>query len=441
VKLIFLNRYFYPDHSATSQMLTSLAFALAERGHTVCVITSRQRYNAPDEALLSREVIDRVSVCRLWTSRFGRDNLVGRAADYATFYLSAAWRLWRVTQTGDVVIAKTDPPMLSVMAAPVCWLRGGRLVNWLQDIFPETAQVLGVGGRAALPLYAIMRWLRNRSLQSARMNVVLGHRMAGRVMRLGVARDRIWTIANWADATILKPIDHAANVLRAEWGLDGKFVVGYSGNLGRAHDVDTLLDAMAIVEKGQETVTRPNASRCAYLPIFWLFVGSGTQFARLATEVARRGLTRTVFKPYQPQARLAESLGASDVHLVSLRPELEGLIVPSKFYGITAVGRPSIFIGDTDGEIARLIARYECGFTVAMGDGLRLAQCILALAGNADLRRGFGERARGACESEFDRSIAIARWEELLAAVGTSIKFQGDQASRVGTSADWKNAR
>jgi glycosyltransferase involved in cell wall biosynthesis len=140
-------------------------------------------------------------------------------------------------------------------------------------------------------------------------------------------------------------------------------------------------------------------------------------------------LTRIVFKPYQPQARLAESLGASDVHLVSLRPELEGLIVPSKFYGITAVGRPSIFIGDTDGEIAQLIARYECGFTVAMGDGRRLAQCIFALADNADLCRGIGERARRACESEFDRSIAIARWEELLAAVGTAIKpgFQGGQ--------------
>jgi colanic acid biosynthesis glycosyl transferase WcaI len=96
VKLIFLNRYFHPYHSATSQMLSDLAFALAERGRVVCVITSRQRYYAPAEALPAEEVIDGVSVYRVWTSRFGRSNLLGRGMDYATFYLSAAWRLWRL---------------------------------------------------------------------------------------------------------------------------------------------------------------------------------------------------------------------------------------------------------------------------------------------------------------------------------------------------------
>jgi glycosyltransferase involved in cell wall biosynthesis len=124
-----------------------------------------------------------------------------------------------------------------------------------------------------------------------------------------------------------------------------------------------------------------------------------------------------VFKPYQPQARLAESLSASDVHLVSLRPELEGLIVPSKFYGIAAVGRPTLFIGDKDGEIARLLARHECGFTVAMGDGAGLAQIILNLAAQPTLCHNMGERARRASEGEFDRSIAIARWFKLLTEV------------------------
>src|SRR5262245_54501313 len=106
-------------------MLSDLAFALAERGHAVSVITSRQRYEGPDGAALpANEMIDGVSVLRVWTSLFGRIKLVGRAIDYATFYLSAAWRLWRSAGSGDLVIAKTDPPMLSVVAAPVCRLRG-----------------------------------------------------------------------------------------------------------------------------------------------------------------------------------------------------------------------------------------------------------------------------------------------------------------------------
>src|SRR5262245_19387605 len=117
-------------------MLSDLTFALAERGHLVSVITSRQRNEGPDgEVLPANEMIGGVSVLRVWTSFFGRINLVGRTIDYATFYLSAAWRLWRLTRSGDLVIAKTDPPMLSVVAAPICRLRGARLVNWQQDIF------------------------------------------------------------------------------------------------------------------------------------------------------------------------------------------------------------------------------------------------------------------------------------------------------------------
>src|SRR5262249_34167717 len=114
---------------------------------------------------------------------------------------------------------------------------------------------------------------------------------------------------------------------------------------------------------------------------------------------------------------LAESLSASDVHLVSLRPTLEGLIVPSKFYGIAAAGRPSIFIGDKDGEIARLIARIGCGFTVAMGDSQGLAQTILKLAGDPELCQQMRRLARLASEDEFAKSIAISRWEMLLASL------------------------
>ena len=88
------------------------------------------------------------------------DKVLGRSVDYATFYLSAAWRLWRLARRGDVIVAKTDPPMLSIIAAPIAFLRGAKLVNWLQDVFPEVAQQLGVRqGRGALGSRAL-RWLR-----------------------------------------------------------------------------------------------------------------------------------------------------------------------------------------------------------------------------------------------------------------------------------------
>jgi glycosyltransferase involved in cell wall biosynthesis len=430
VKLIFVNRYFHPDHSATSQMLSDLAFALVERGQAVCVITSRQRYDAPADRLPARETVKGVSVHRLWTSRFGRARLLGRAVDYATFYAAAAWRLWRLARRGDVVIAKTDPPMLSLIAAPVCRLRGARLVNWLQDIFPETAEALGVGGRGARALYRVLRWFRNRSLKAAHINVVLGERMAARVCGWGISPERVRVIANWADGSAIKPIEREGNSLRTAWGLADAFVVGYSGNLGCAHEIETLLGAMTMEDAlGGDGASTSAASAPSFTPVHWLFIGSGALFEPLKAEVARRRLTSVHFKPYQPRALLAQSLSAADVHLVSLRPELEGLIVPSKFYGICAAGRPTVFIGDGDGEIARLIRRHECGRSVCMGDGAGLAQTILELAADPAACRNMGQRARQASDAEFDESIAIVRWNDLL------LQVSGDRVFTVHSEA------
>ena len=169
--------------------------------------------------------------------------------------------------------------------------------------------------------------------------------------------------------------------------------------------------------------------------MLWLFIGSGALFEPLKEQVARRGLTSVRFKPYQPSELLAQSLSAADVHLISLRPELEGLIVPSKFYGIAAAGRPAIFIGDTDGEIARLIRRHECGRTVALGDCTGLAQTIVDLVANPAACQQMGVRARQAFEVEFDKSIAIPRWEEVLHEVGGFCEVPLNLGSTAGRSA------
>src|SRR5262249_35067625 len=198
--------------------------------------------------LPARERVNRVSIYRVWTSRFGRTNLLGRTIDYVTFYISAAWCLWRLASAGDIVIAKTDPPMLSLVAGPVCRLRGARLVNWLQDIFPEVAEELGFRGGAARAAFAMARRLRNRSLSRPAANVVVGERMAARLAALGIEKERIRIIANWADDNIA-PVRPATNQLRASWALQDRFVIGYSGNLGRAHETDTLLQSICELER------------------------------------------------------------------------------------------------------------------------------------------------------------------------------------------------
>ena len=133
-----------------------------------------------------------------------------------------------------------------------------------------------------------------------------------------------------------------------------------------------------------------------------------------ASAAKEKGLTSIHFLPYQPRERLAESLSAVDVHLVSLRPELEGLVVPSKFYGIAAAGRPTLNIGDRDGEIARIVKCDGAGVTVPVGDVQGFASAILTLWTNAAQRRAMGQSARAAFEARHDVRHAIARWQTVL---------------------------
>jgi colanic acid biosynthesis glycosyl transferase WcaI len=401
LKVIFLNRYFYPDHSATSQMLADLAFDLAARGQETHVITSRQRYDNPWAGLPPYESVAGVRIHRVWTSRFGRGRLFGRALDYLTFYSSAAWRLARLAARGDRVVAKTDPPLISIIAAVVARLRGAVLVNWIPDVFPEVATALGVRG-ISRPLARGMCYLRDLSWNEARHNVVLGERTAEYLTARGLDAGRITVIPNWADGARIRPVRSCENRLRRAWGLAEKFVVGYSGNMGRAHEFGTIIEA---VERLRD---EPG--------IGFLFIGDGPQREAVAREARRRRLGNLVFRPYQPRARLKESLGAADVHLISLRPEVEGWIVPSKLYGIAAAGRPTLFIGAAEGEIASLLHETGCGVQIAPGDAARLSGLIREWARHPEEAARRGRKARAVFEQRFGQGRGLQAWRRLLLA-------------------------
>jgi len=441
MKILFVNRFFYPDHSATSQMLSDLAFALAGRGYAVEVVTSSLSYDG-SERFKARENIGGVTIVRLPGTGFGRARLLGRSLDYLSFYLAAlASLLWRV-RAGDIVVAKTDPPMLSLLSAPICALKGAAQINWLQDLFPEVAEALGIGkGRVQKTGLALLRALRNASLKSAHMNIVLGERMAAKLKSLGLKESQIKIIANWADGCAIRSIEAEHNRLRKEWGFGRAFVVGYSGNLGRAHDWRTFLAAIEALEGkalAPDRAAAPGPQARAPLaeigewPALWLFIGGGAGMEALKREAERRLLKSIVFQPYQPRELLSDSLSLPDLHLISLRPELEGLIVPSKYYGIAAAGRPAIFVGDPGGEIARLLEDSASGSGVAQGDGEGLARAILALAGDPELAARQGERARALFEARFDLPLAIEAFEAVLADAACATKAGAAKAKRAG---------
>jgi len=358
-----VNRYFQPDHSATSQIASDLAVQLASRGWDVAAITSRQRYDDARAQLPARDRWNGVEIHRVWSTRFGRGGLAGRAIDYLTFYASAFFAMRR--ERDAVVIAMTDPPMLSVLAT----LASKRVVNWLQDLFPEVAESLGIKAPR------ILRRIRDWSLRRARANVVLGDLMAARVPNATV-------IHNWADEQLTPIATH-----------NDRFVVGYSGNLGRAHEFETIIEAMR------------------QLPdVRFVFTGGGAQLVHVKAAAG----ANAEFRPYAPREKLSESLSSADAHLVSLQPSLEGLIVPSKFYGILAVARPVIFIGARDGELARLIEEYRCGVVVQPGDVEGLKRGIATVAADREM----GQRGRALYLARFAPHHAFAAWERVIESAG-----------------------
>lgn len=398
-KVVFVNRFFHPDLSATSQMLSDLAFRLAQSGVDVHVISSRLLYENAAANLRPRERVHGVEVHRVWTARFGRGSLLGRALDYATFYVTASTRLLLLLRAGDVAVVKTDPPMLSIPASIAVFLRGAQLVNWLQDVFPEIASRLQIKA-IPRPIEVGLQALRDRSLRFARANVVLGTRMRDLLRARDIDADRFQIIENWADSAAIQPRPVERSELRVRLGLAGRFVVAYSGNLGRAHEYDTILAAAEALRDDPTFV--------------FLMIGGGAKVQALQRCVTRRQLTNFCFAPYQPREALADSMAAADVHWVSLLPELEGLIVPSKVYGILAAGRPTIFIGDPAGEVAQLLREGDCGITVEVGAGERLAAELRSLARDPERVAALGRRARAIFERRFTLEAAANRWLELL---------------------------
>ncbi|MCX6954317.1 MAG: glycosyltransferase family 4 protein, partial [Verrucomicrobia bacterium] len=333
MRTLFLNRFYWPDEPATAQLLTDLAESLAARGHEVVVIASHPgRPEVP-----ATETRRGVRIVRVRGTRWARSGLVGKAVDYASFYVGALWRLLLTARHGDAVVALTDPPLLGVGVWLVTALRGARLFHWAQDIYPELA--IELAGQRWLGL---LRPLRDLAWRRAERCITLGADMAAIVAAAGVPAAKISLAPNWAPAGLAPQPAGAGDALRRDWGLVGKFVIAYSGNLGRVHDLDPVLAVAAELRADPRIV--------------FLFVGGGARRAALETEAARLGLTNVQFRPAQPRAQLASALALGDVHLVTLLPGRERYVFPSKLYGIAAVGRPVVFIGPRGCELGRLVA-------------------------------------------------------------------------------------
>ena len=393
--VIFLNRFYWPDEPATAQLLADLAEHLAACGRSVTVITSH-----PGGATVPRNETRRdVRIMRVRSLRSPRAGLAGKAADWGSFLLVALWRLLCEARHGDTVVAMTDPPLLAIGAWLIARLRGARMFHWVQDIYPELA--IELTGQRWL---TILCPLRNLAWRHADGCVTLGTDMASVLSAAGVATKKISVVPNWAPSGLTPQSADAAVALRTEWKLTGKFVVAYSGNLGRVHDLSPVLAVAAVLS---------DDARIAFI-----FIGDGAQRAALETEAIQRGLANVQFRPPQPRARLAASLAVGDVHVVTLLPGCERYVFPSKLYGVAAVGRPVIFIGPRDCELARLVAQRDLGLVFERTETDALASALRSLTADRTKCARYATTAARFAAEYGGVTAAAARWHALLGVCG-----------------------
>ena len=222
----------------------------------------------------------------------------------------------------------------------------------------------------------------------------IGRCMRECLLARGLSSERISVIPNWADTEAIRPIPAAQNGFRHQHGLDGKFVVMYSGNFGLAHNVDVMLEAAIALRDHPD--------------VFFLFVGSGSRLPAMQVRSAREGLKNVLFLPFQDEELLSESLSAGDLHLVTLKAGVEGAVVPSKIYGIFAAGRPMLSVGAPESEGGRLLQEHACGSVLTEATGSTLAQSILVWQGDSARCEAAGRRARLLAEAGSLKACAAA---------------------------------
>ncbi len=393
----FVHLYFHPDRSAVSRVISEVAFRLAAQGDAVSVVCSRNRYDSAQGGALSpRETVRGVDVIRCWGPSFERRRLPGRILNMVTYCGLAAVRLLAAPRA-DAVVFLQNPPLFAWLGLVLRKLRGEAFVYVPMDVYPDIAVRAGVLGEGS-PATRLLRRLQRAALAGADAVIVLGDDMRETVVRFGADPEKVAVIRNWADPATIAPIAPEANRLRKAWGLDGKFVVAYSGNFGVSHSFDELLAAA-------EALAADDGIR-------FLLVGGGARFPDVARAVTERKLPNVVMKPYRDESELSESLSAGDVHYVSLRGGFEGLLVPSKTYGVMAAGRPIIYQGAARGEIAAMVRREGIGAVLPPGDADGLRDAILAMRREPGARARMGAAARTALEERYSAGAGIALYRE-----------------------------
>jgi glycosyltransferase involved in cell wall biosynthesis len=404
MRILLLNQYFPPDTSATAKMAATVVNAISKR-HDVTVLAGRPSYD-PDEyypfALLRRDQRNGVTVERVGSTAYPRHQMRRRVANYLSYVSLAMPRALAVK--ADIVLAMTDPPFAGIVGAKIARMKGIPFVYNIRDLYPDMA----IGGEIVGPKGWVGIWekLHRTALRQAARVIVLGEDMRERVLAKGVDPSRVVVIRDGASIPApAVPADHPA--IR-EIRDSAEFVVLHAGNLGFYGAWPTLLGAARILPQNG---------------IRMVFIGDGANRKQL--EELNQGCPIVRFLPFRPVNEIPCVMAAGDLHIVTIRRGLGGVVVPSKMYSILAAGRPILAVAPEDTDVARIVRHEDCGLVIDPDKPEDVAAAIQTLQSDPARLEAMGQRARKASE-KYVKEKELEKFAGVLEeAAAQSRKYQG----------------
>lgn len=397
-RILFLNRSFYPDVEATGQLLTELCRELSG-GYEVHVVCGRPLYRrVKHKGIIGRERHESIHIWRVMNTALPKKFFLSRIINLLSYFILCFLGVFFLKKA-DCVISETDPPLLASVAYVYSRIRGCAFIYYSQDIWPQVGVATGRFSYPVLP--GLLQTINGFLYKKADHIIVLGRDMKGRLEEEHrIAPGRVSVVENWADPLKIFPVEAKTNPFIAVNALGKRFVVMYSGNLGFAQDLETVIKAARLLKDHED--------------ILFLMIGEGALKDKLVKMASSMGLQNIRFLSYQEKQDLRFSLGAAHVHLIPLRNGMKGCIVPSKVYGIMAAGKPFIAAVDEGSEIALLVDEFCCGLRINPSDAEKLSEAVLWASAHPDKLRRMGEKGRNALENHFTPRICAQKFKAVI---------------------------
>ena len=401
----YLSELYYPEDSATGYYVTKTAEALAAT-HDVSVLCAQPTYRARGTKAPAYELLNNVHVHRCAATTLNKDVLIFRLVNLLTISVSLFFKAVGSIRQGDLVFVVTNPPTLPFVAFLACKLRGARLILRIEDVYPDAMIAAGML-RPGSAIVRVLNFMHRSLYRNVDRVIVLGRDML-QLVRKKLPRNvgHVSIITHWADCGEIMPLQRNENGLLQKHGLTNKFVVQYSGNMGRTHDIEGLVQCAQMLESNNS--------------IHFLFIGTGAKEMWLRKTTQELRLKNVTILPPQLRGDLAQSLNACDLAVISFVEGMAGVSVPSRMYNILAAGKPILAVADADSELALVVQEEHVGWLVRPASPEITAQAILEAFSNPGLLSEMSIRARALVLRDYTPMQIVGKIEKLLEGVISS---------------------